>query len=193
MHLIRSVLLLAFVLLLPGVASAQESAGVADDMPQSSAFWTAFLTVVALPFLGKAIQLAADVFFAWAKAKGVKGAAAWERAYRIADSVIGYVDAKTRAARDLALHPNSPGGRKITAEEARELQALALEAAKQWLGSGGLEQLAKEAGIAAEAAETWIKGVIESRFNVKKIAETAAAPLQLGEPTDSKESAPSPQ
>lgn len=149
-------------------------ASVTDHMPQSSAFWTAFLTVVALPFLGKALHLLAELGFTWARSKGWKKAEAWERAYRIADSLIGYVDAETRAAREAALSPGSEGGSKVTAAEAQKLQALALEAGKKWLGQGGLEQLAKEAGIVAGEAEGWLRGVIEERFNVKKIAETAA-------------------
>lgn len=147
------------------------AATISDNLPQSSAFWTAFLTIVALPFLGKFFALLADLLFTWARAKGVKGAAAWERAWRIAESAIGYVDAATAAARKEAL---SDG--KIDAAEAKRLQGLALAAVKQWLGAGGLEQLAKEAGIHASAAEEWIRGVIEARFNVKKIAEAAAQP-----------------
>lgn len=163
----------------PLLAFAQDNpnpAGVTDNLPQTSAFWTVFLTAVALPFLGAALKFGVEAAFAVWKTKNEKKASAWYEAWRVADAAIAEVDRKTAMTRSTIMRPDSPGGRKVTPEEARDYQRAALAAIKTWWGENGMEQVATQAGVARSAIEAWFAAIIEERFKLRKIAETAAEP-----------------
>jgi hypothetical protein len=170
-----AVIALFSIAFLPALALAQDNPNtVADNLPKSSAFWTAFLTVVALPFLGKAISFIFDLFLNWRVAKHDKHVAAYQRVWNMAGDAIGYVNAQTATTRTAITAADSPGGSKVTPDEAKRYQDEAKAAIMRWLGSSGIAALSGELGIAASALEDRLKGIIQQRFDAQQLAADAA-------------------
>lgn len=164
---------LAALLLLtwPFLVFAQNAAGLTDNLPQSSTFWGAFLTVVALPFLGKALNLVVELAIAWGRSKGVKRIDTYAYLYNLGRAAVAYVDAHTQAERTAIMADG-----KVTAEEAGRLQALAVQTVKDWLGTQKLEDIAKDLGITVEGITSMILGVVQHAFDDKKVKEQLAEP-----------------
>lgn len=168
---------LLLVLLAPTWALAQENpdpGGVVDNLPQSSAFWTVFLTAVALPFLGKALSLLMDMVINWRRAKGDKRAETYARLWTLAGDAVAYVNAKTKATREYIMSPGSEGGTRVTAAEAKAYQDEARMAMMEWLGKEGIVAAMNELGIAADKAEEWLRGLIQKRFETQRALDAAS-------------------
>lgn len=167
---------LLVVLLFPVLALAQDTTpDVPVNVPQSSTFWTAFIMVVGLPFLAKALNLVFDMFLNWRKAKGDKRAEAYARIWALAGDAVAFVNAKTKATRDLITSPGSEGGTKVTATEAKQYQDEARAALIEWLGTEGFKAAAAEIGIAAGKAEEWVRGLIQKRFEAQNALDGMAS------------------
>jgi len=80
-----------------------------------------------------------------------------------------------------ATAPDSPGGRKITSEEAKGLGDKAMEKLKSYLGPKGLEVLRDVLGLNEGALDGYLRGVIESTVRTNKDAFTRSA-LEGGKP-----------
>lgn len=177
-------LLFMLVLAAPAFALAQETDpnAVADDLPQSSAFWTLFLSIIALPFLGKALSLLVESFLAWRRAKGDKQAETYARLWALAGDAVAYVNAQTKATRDVITSPSSPGGTSVTAEEARMYQEAARAAMMEWLGTAGVAAAVKELGIAQDKFTEWLRGLIQKRFETQRLLEVSSVQTSVPAP-----------
>lgn len=138
--------------------------------PESvSTFWTMFLSVVAFPFLAKALNILFDLFVSWRASKNDRHAALYQKYWALAGDAVAYVNAQTKALREQVVDPSSPGGVSVTASEARALQDAALSTLKSWLGGDqGQAAIANGIGIASDQVETWLRGLIQKRFETQK-------------------------
>jgi hypothetical protein len=82
---------------------------------------------------------------------------------RLNDSIVTAVKAinqTTKAKIKASKDPNSPGGKKVTPEEAAELKKAALDEIRSYWGAKGLKEAGEILGL--DSLDSWIDGKIEA-------------------------------
>lgn len=159
----------------PAVAFAQETVRAPSILERAVA--------LILPFVGAVLLAAASALAVranrWFQTKTANEElrAVFERLTLAARDAVAYVDANTKASQ-LAIAADG----QVTPQEARLLQQQALDKAKEFLGAQGLALAGEVFELGEQAVEAWLRGRIQTVFQLKKLEENKVAALEAGIP-----------